>query len=115
MIKNVIFDIGNVLAKFRWQKLFKELGFEGEVFDHVADATVRGPWCGRNTTEAVCQMRRSGSAAVPWLRNILLRLWRFLKMLKIYVRNTIMPELDLFLKGSRLQDLSFIQLWSDQF
>lgn len=44
MIKNVIFDIGNVLAKFRWQKLFKELGFEGEVFDHVADATVRGPW-----------------------------------------------------------------------
>ena len=90
MIKNVIFDIGNVLAKFRWQKLFKELGFEGEVFDHVADATVRDAALDC-TTEAVCQMRRSGSAAVPWLRNILLRLWRFLKMLKIYVRNTIMP------------------------
>lgn len=44
MIKNIIFDIGNVLAQFRWQKLFKELGFEGEVFEQVADATVRGPW-----------------------------------------------------------------------
>ena len=44
MIKNIIFDIGNVLAAFRWQKLFKELGFCGDVFDRVADATVLGPW-----------------------------------------------------------------------
>ena len=44
MIKNIIFDIGNVLAAFRWQKLFKELGFTGVVFDKVRDATVMGPW-----------------------------------------------------------------------
>lgn len=44
MIKNIIFDIGNVLAAFRWQKMFKELGYTGEVFEKVADATVRGPW-----------------------------------------------------------------------
>lgn len=44
MIKNIIFDIGNVLAAFRWQKMFKELGYTGEVFERVADATVRGPW-----------------------------------------------------------------------
>lgn len=44
MIKNIIFDIGNVLAEFRWRKMFKELGYTGEVFERVADATVRGPW-----------------------------------------------------------------------
>lgn len=44
MIKNIIFDIGNVLAEFCWQKMFKELGYTGEVFERVADATVRGPW-----------------------------------------------------------------------
>lgn len=44
MIKNVIFDIGNVLAKFRWQQMFKELGYKDEVFDQVAAATVLGPW-----------------------------------------------------------------------
>lgn len=44
MIKNVVFDIGNVLADFCWERLLLRLGFEGEVFDHVADATVRGPY-----------------------------------------------------------------------
>lgn len=44
MIKNVIFDIGNVLADFGWERLFLRLGFEGEVFERMADATVRGPY-----------------------------------------------------------------------
>ena len=43
MIKNIIFDIGNVLACFRWQDLFKELGFTGEKFDRTAAATVLHP------------------------------------------------------------------------
>lgn len=43
MIKNIIFDIGNVLASFRWKDLFKELGFAGEAFDHIAAATVLHP------------------------------------------------------------------------
>lgn len=43
MIKNIIFDIGNVLASFRWKDLFKELGFTGEAFDRIAAATVLHP------------------------------------------------------------------------
>ena len=41
MIKNVIFDVGNVLVDFCWEEVFHKLGFEGETFEHVADATVR--------------------------------------------------------------------------
>ena len=43
MIKNIIFDIGNVLACFRWKDLFKELGVTGEKFDRMAAATVLHP------------------------------------------------------------------------
>ena len=43
MIKNIIFDIGNVLASFRWKDLFKDLGFTGEKFDRIAAATVLHP------------------------------------------------------------------------
>ena len=43
MIKNIIFDIGNVLASFRWKDLFKDLGFAGEKFDRIAAATVLHP------------------------------------------------------------------------
>lgn len=43
MIRNIIFDIGNVLASFRWKDLFKELGFTGEAFEHIAAATVLHP------------------------------------------------------------------------
>lgn len=41
MIKNIVFDIGNVLAAFRWWELLGDLGMEGEVREAVADATVR--------------------------------------------------------------------------
>lgn len=43
MIKNIIFDIGNVLASFRWKDLFKDLGYTGEKFDRIAAATVLHP------------------------------------------------------------------------
>ena len=43
MIKNIIFDIGNVLASFRWKDLFADLGFAGEAFDRIAAATVLHP------------------------------------------------------------------------
>jgi len=42
-IKTVIFDIGNVLTDFSWQRHFTQLGFEGEIFERVADATTRSP------------------------------------------------------------------------
>ena len=41
MIKNVIFDMGNVLVDFCWEKDLKERGFEGELFERIANATVR--------------------------------------------------------------------------
>ena len=31
MIKNIIFDAGNVLVEIRWNEVMRELGFEGEV------------------------------------------------------------------------------------
>ena len=44
MINTVIFDIGNVLVDFRWQGLYEDLGFTGEKFEKIADATVRSQW-----------------------------------------------------------------------
>ena len=44
MMKSVVFDIGNVLVHFRWRELFAELGFEGEKFEIIANATVLNPW-----------------------------------------------------------------------
>jgi putative hydrolase of the HAD superfamily len=41
MVNTVVFDIGNVLIDFRWQGLFEDLGFTGEKFEAIANATVR--------------------------------------------------------------------------
>ena len=41
MIKNIIFDAGNVLVEIRWNEVMRELGFEGEVLKRVCEATVR--------------------------------------------------------------------------
>lgn len=44
MINTVVFDIGMVLVYFRWRELFAELGFEGDKFERIAEATVHNPW-----------------------------------------------------------------------
>ena len=44
MINTVVFDIGMVLVYFRWRELYAELGFEGEKFERIAEATVHNPW-----------------------------------------------------------------------
>ncbi len=41
MIKNVVFDIGNVLAGFVWEDFYHSFGYEGETFEKLANATVR--------------------------------------------------------------------------
>lgn len=41
MIGNIVFDIGNVLAGFVWQKFYRSFGFSDEVYEKLADATVR--------------------------------------------------------------------------
>lgn len=41
MIRNIVFDIGNVLAGFVWKEFYESFGFSKEVFERLADATVR--------------------------------------------------------------------------
>lgn len=43
MIKNIIFDIGNVLAAFRWKEYIEELGYSGEDAERLARATTMNP------------------------------------------------------------------------
>lgn len=44
MIKNIVFDIGNVLAGFVWEEFYHSFGFSEEIFEKLADATVRSPF-----------------------------------------------------------------------
>lgn len=41
MIRNIVFDIGNVLAGFVWQDFYRGFGFSDEIYEKLADATVR--------------------------------------------------------------------------
>ena len=43
MIKNVIFDIGNVLAAFAWKDYYKSFGYEQEILERLAKATTLSP------------------------------------------------------------------------
>ena len=43
MIRNIVFDIGNVLVNFGWREYFERLGITGETFDRVVKATVKAP------------------------------------------------------------------------
>jgi len=40
MIKNIIFDIGNVLTAFQWNKKFQNTGYPQDILKRVAQATV---------------------------------------------------------------------------
>lgn len=44
MIRNIVFDIGNVLAGFIWEEFYHSFGYPEEVFEKLADATVRSPF-----------------------------------------------------------------------
>lgn len=44
MIKNIIFDIGGVLAGFDWKSYLHTFGFEREKEEAIADAVFRGPY-----------------------------------------------------------------------
>lgn len=41
MIRNIVFDIGNVLAGFIWEEFYHSFGYSQEIFEKLADATVR--------------------------------------------------------------------------
>ena len=43
MIRNIIFDIGNVLAAWRWREYYESLHFDPEITERLARATVLSP------------------------------------------------------------------------
>lgn len=43
MIKNIIFDIGNVLTDFRWKEFLTDKGFEGDLLARIVKASVMNP------------------------------------------------------------------------
>ena len=43
MIKNIVFDIGNVLVDFGWKPFFEQFGITDEELDKIAKATVYDP------------------------------------------------------------------------
>lgn len=44
MIKNVIFDIGNVLVDFRWKEFLMDKGFDEQMIKRIAKASVASPY-----------------------------------------------------------------------
>lgn len=43
MITTIIFDIGNVLADFTWREHYEKFGYDADMVERLADATVRTP------------------------------------------------------------------------
>ena len=43
MIKNIVFDIGNVLTYYTWEKHLRSFGFPEEIYERVVNATVKNP------------------------------------------------------------------------
>lgn len=43
MIRNIIFDIGNVLTDFRWREFLQDKGFGAAMIDRIARASVESP------------------------------------------------------------------------
>lgn len=43
MIRNIIFDIGNVLAAWRWREYYESLDYSPEITERLARATVLSP------------------------------------------------------------------------
>lgn len=41
MIRNIVFDIGNVLSDFCWREFLENKGFDDEMVERLANATVR--------------------------------------------------------------------------
>lgn len=44
MIRNIIFDIGQVLADFQWREYIKDLGYNAKTSERIAKATVLSPY-----------------------------------------------------------------------
>ena len=43
MIKNIVFDIGNVLVDYCWREHIARFGFEGEMLERIGKAMMQSP------------------------------------------------------------------------
>ena len=43
MITTIIFDIGNVLAEFTWKEHYESFGYDEQMVERIAKATVKNP------------------------------------------------------------------------
>lgn len=43
MIRNIVFDVGNVLVEYSWERMLEALHITGEAYDAVAKATALSP------------------------------------------------------------------------
>ena len=43
MIRNIIFDIGNVLTDYRWEGFLADKGFDAEMIKKIAKASIMHP------------------------------------------------------------------------
>lgn len=43
MIRNIVFDVGNVLVEYSWERMLRTLHITGEAYDAVANATALSP------------------------------------------------------------------------
>lgn len=43
MIKNIVFDIGNVLTDFRWADFIRDQGYDDAMVERIAQASVKSP------------------------------------------------------------------------
>jgi len=97
MIKNIVFDIGNVLANFRWKEYMQDKGFDEAMIRRIAAASVytpywdefdRGAWTEEETMKAfisqdpaiekelweaysdISGMVSTIDYAIPWIREL---------------------------------------------
>jgi putative hydrolase of the HAD superfamily len=97
MIRNIVFDIGNVLADFRWKEFMQDKGYDEEMIKRIAKASVmtpywdefdRGAWSEEKTLQAfisvdpgiakelreaysdIREMVTKRDYAIPWIREL---------------------------------------------
>ena len=97
MIKNIVFDIGNVLTNYRWKGFLEDKGYDEEMIGRIAKASVmtpywdefdRGEWSEEETLKAfisvdpgiekelreayanIEEMVTKRDFAIPWIREL---------------------------------------------
>ena len=79
MIRNIIFDIGNVLTDYRWEGFLADKGFDAEMIKKIAKASImhplwaeydRGTWTDEQVLAAFVKdslFTRSAAVSPSWL------------------------------------------------